>query len=307
MDEVSLKASLMSLREALKHSTFVAEGVDVVAGYDRGAAADALQRVLSSFEARPRAIQTALINIASAVQSRAKTEELAATLRSLTTATRMRTESALGSDKLGVISKLLGGDFPDLLMLVGKRYDENAHSDVIRWLLDPKTAPYIAPSALYRLVRRFPNSEKWHEAVGRAVESRCVSVRREYTFGREWTPSASLDRIDIVITGPGFVIAIENKVLAVEHENQTHAYWDWLRGLRGLKAGVFLTPSGIGAACPDFVPVSYLELVSCLLEPTQGAKLSGAEAYVLGGYLKTLQNTLLRTELQAIIPTEMAT
>jgi len=54
--------------------------------------------------------------------------------------------------------------------------------------------------------------DEWAAAVTAALRIDCVTVRREYTLGLEWQ-AFGLDRIDLVISGPDFVIAIENKRL----------------------------------------------------------------------------------------------
>ena len=133
----------------------------------------------------------------------------------------------------------------------------------------------MAPAALHRLCTHIASStldaaacatatEEWQRRVRRAIDDDVLSIRREYVYGREWEGSGRLDRIDLVILGPGFTIAIENKVRAGEHNEQTRAYWAWLdthrnkrhfnevepRAIAGsdhLIAGLFLSPNGIPA------------------------------------------------------------
>jgi hypothetical protein len=100
----------------------------------------------------------------------------------------------------------------------------------------------------------------------RAIDTDSLSVHREYTIAYEWTDESRLDRIDIVISSPRFVLAVENKVWAREHGEQTRSYWDWLNRLTIRKAGLFLSPSGFPPASEAFKAVSYLELLSCFLE-----------------------------------------
>ena len=189
---------------------------------------------------------------------------------------------------------------PNLLGILGRAHDENAHSEVIRWLLDPRCAPNVAPITLASLVAHLEPATEWTARVRAAVERDSLSVRREYVYGREWEDSEELDRIDLVISGGGFVIPIENKLWAVEHGSQTLAYWSWLERLPGLRAGIFLTPTGFTAACPHFVPVSYLDLLRCFLDAALTGKLSGAEQSVLASYVKTLADHVLRPEARTI-------
>jgi hypothetical protein len=218
-------------------------------------------------------------------------EALAATLRS-------RLRQALIPKKLTALSELLSHPMPDLLAIFGRGNDENSHSDVLRWLLDPRSAPTVAPPTLCALTSHLPDSTTWHDAIIRASRTSAVSARRELVFGREWPTEDARGRIDIVISGPGFLLAIENKIWAAEHDGQTAAYWNWLANVSPLRAGLFLTPTGVPPRCSEFVPVSYLELVSCLLTAPSAGAVDPAEASVLAGYLKTLAASVLRSELR---------
>ena len=232
-------------------------------------------------------------------RSREDAERLRDFISTLRSAVWGRVETALGPRKLGVLRRLLTHPAPDILGVLGRANDENSHSEVLRWLLDPKDARGVAPSALRALVATLDDAQGWQQLVATAANHDSLSVRREYAFGREWA-TGSLDRIDIVITGPGFVIAIENKVAAAEHDNQTHAYWEWLSSLQVRRAGFFLSPSGIAARCSSFRPLSYLDLLACLLEGPAVEAIGPDEETVLAGYAKTLAKHVLRTELTAI-------
>jgi hypothetical protein len=126
-------------------------------------------------------------------------------------------------------------------------------------------------------------------------------VRREVTIGREWAEEESADRLDLLISGPRFVLAIENKLWAREHTRQTDSYWRWLSRLPILHGGLFLSPTGRAPLSPGFRPVSYLDLLACLLEgPATGATLGEAERIVLISYIRTLATRVLRIELRTI-------
>ena len=76
----------------------------------------------------------------------------------------------------------------------------------------------------------------------------------------------------------------------------------WLdrqRGLR-LKGAMFLTPMGFSAQNDNFKPLSYMDLLSCLLEGPAQAGVEGVEEAVLASYVKTLAASVLRQELHAI-------
>jgi hypothetical protein len=127
-------------------------------------------------------------------------------------------------EKAEILKNLLGSTTPDFLSLLDLTDDENRHSAVLRWLLDPACAPTIAPSALIALTKRLDRSSDWAREIRAAFETRSIVVRREYTISREWTNENRLDRIDLVVSSRKFFLALENKVLAPEHDEQTRRY-----------------------------------------------------------------------------------
>lgn len=209
----------------------------------------------------------------------------------------------LGQAKIAAVQNLLAGDAPNFMEILNVVYEENRHSDALRWLLDPRCAPTIAGPALLSLATRLDQPETWAIEIERAIDTTALSVQREYTPAYQWAEESCLDRIDLVVSSPSFLLAIENKVKAKEHAEQTQRYWDWLGSLQPpqfLRAGIFLSPSGISPICDDFKPISYLDLLSCLLEGSLRATLGTEEQLVLSAYIKTLATGILRSELRAI-------
>src|SRR5262249_17064409 len=123
-----------------------------------------------------------------------------------------RLEGLLGAAKLAVVRRLLTHSVPDLLGLLGKGHDENLHSAILSWLLDPRKAPGVALPALSQLVNRLDEPDAWRRSLQECIAADSLCVRTEYTIGREWTGDQRLDRIDIVVSGPRCVLAIENKI-----------------------------------------------------------------------------------------------
>jgi len=210
----------------------------------------------------------------------------------------------LDSRKMSVARSLLSHSVPDLLDVLGKTAEENAHSDVIRWLLDPREAKVVAPAALRALVKRLPReTDEWQRLISIAVQQHTLSVRREYAIPTEEADEEGQGRIDLLISGPGFGLVIENKVGSDEHDNQTDLYWQWLyeqKELR-LKGAMFLTPVGFPAQNRNFKPLSYLDLLSCLLEGPAQVRVEGVEEAVLASYVKTLAAGILQQELHVIV------
>ena len=212
--------------------------------------------------------------------------------------------ASLDSRKMSVARSLLSHSVPDLLDVLGKTAEENAHSDVIRWLLDPREAKVVAPAALRALVKRLPReTDEWQRLISIAVQQHTLSVRREYAIPTEEADEKGQGRIDLLISGPGFGLVIENKVGSDEHDNQTDLYWQWLyeqKELR-LKGAMFLTPVGFPAQNRNFKPLSYLDLLSCLLEGPAQVRVEGVEEAVLASYVKTLAAGILQQELHVIV------
>jgi hypothetical protein len=203
-------------------------------------------------------------------------------------------------EKISVLRTLLRFPVPDFLGMFGLSMHENTHSCVLGWLLDPRTAPTIGPATLTALVARLEDREIWQGRIREATRRGTITVQRECPVAEEGTDEAHPGRVDLVVWGPDFVLAIENKVLAREHGEQTTDYWEWLAGFQIEHAGIFLSPAGFPATSRNFKPVSYLELLSCLLEGPVRAKPEPAEELVLASYVKTLAIGLLRTEFRAI-------
>src|SRR4029453_15493377 len=98
----------------------------------------------------------------------------------------------------------------------------------------------------------------------------------------------STDRPDLVISGPGFLLCLENKVSAREHSGQTASYWRWLWKVTGLRGGLFLSPAGLAPASEGFRAVSYMDLLACLLEGAADHGVDSAEEAVPASFVKHL-------------------
>ena len=209
----------------------------------------------------------------------------------------------LDSRKMLLLRSFLSHAVPDLLNVLGKTNEENANSDMIRWLLDPRQAKVIAPAALRALVRTLDKTTEWQGLIAAAVQQHTLSVRREYAIFTEDADEEALGRLDLLISGPGFKLIIENKVGSDEHDNQTVLYWNWLKNEpEPWKGGMFLTSGGFPAQDSNFKPLSYIDLLSCLLEGPAETGVEGIEEAVLASYIKTLAGGILQRELHVMVP-----
>jgi hypothetical protein len=196
---------------------------------------------------------------------------------------------------------LLSHGVPDLLNVLGKSREENINSDMICWLFDPRHAKITAPAALRAIVRTLDNPAEWQLIISVSIKQRTLCIRREYPIAAAALGRETLGRLDLLISGPSFKLVIENKIDSDEHENQTDAYWDWLKKEpEPLKGGMFLTPGGFPAVNRNFKPLSYIDLLSCLLEGPAETGVDGIEEAVLASYVKTLAGGILQRELHLL-------
>jgi len=267
---------------------------------------DALKGVLNALASHSFTTQHVLSEVSSIQYPVHEIAPLSRLVEDVLTSWRSRVRAVLGPNRGRALAKLLEIRVPDFLSLLEIAKRENRHSAILRWLLDPRTAPTIAPAALLALFKRLEPAEDWARSLGQALRANSVSVIREYTIAREWTEEDRLDRIDIVVLGPTFILAIENKVQAHEHGEQTRRYWEWLEPLRMQRAGIFLSPSGAVAASAAFRPMSYLDLLTCLLDGVVDQSLTAEEEIVMASYVRTLASGILRSEVQAAISGECA-
>jgi hypothetical protein len=303
IDPDALRTTLDELRKHLQRPIFVAPALDRVhyaSDFDR--VHSSLQEVLNGLANIDLDARRALSSVSRPSVDGELAKRLGGLLSDLSNGWYKLVAARLSPQRMEALRRLLAHESPDWLSMLHRKDDENAHSDVLCWLLDQRKAPNVAPRVLNGLVDYFETPDAWREAVQRGIQSNCISVRREFVYGREWSADESRDRIDLVVSGPGFVFAIENKLWAAEHEGQTEAYWQWLSGLRGLRGGLFLSPSGVPPRCSYFRPLSYLQLLGCLLDApaTVEAPITAQEEHVLGAYVKTLARTALRCEIRAI-------
>jgi hypothetical protein len=299
LDAYALRRTFDDLRRALENPTPLSGVATGALVHDRAAVAKSVKHILERLDT----VDLKAVRALSGVVREYRTEHDANKLRDVFARLRSGWEERvlriLGVDRVPVVARLLSSPAPDVMRILGREDDENAHSDLIAWLLTPRKAPVIAPHALRLLVSRLEGDE-WKARVADAVATDSISVRREVVIAREFGDGNDLSRVDITVSGPGFFLAIENKVWSHEHADQTLAYWHWMQPMRCARGGLILSPSGMNAASSQFKPISYLELVSCLVEGASIAPISNSEEIVLASYLKTLAREIIQVEMRAV-------
>jgi len=268
--------------------------------HDHKAIAESLRYILNRLDGVDLAATRALSGVVREFRSETHANQLRELFEQFDAALRKRVSDILGPARIAVVAQLLASPAPDILRILGREDHENSHSDLVAWLLNPHRAPVVALHALRKLTAGLAEPERWASAIADAVADDALSVRRELVIARELAGSDELDRVDIVISGPGFVLAIENKVWAREHSDQTGSYWSWLEGLTGLRGGLFLSPAGVAATSGQFVSISYLDLVVALVDGPSRAAITQGEEIVLASYLKTLARGIIPVDMRAI-------
>ncbi|HEY8945666.1 MAG TPA: PD-(D/E)XK nuclease family protein [Polyangiaceae bacterium] len=278
-------------------------------GTDTARVGESLQLVADAGRAARADLGTSIGSLPALVGDAVQAASLSALITELSGLWRARVLLQFGLRRVPLLRSLLQEPAPDVLHILRKEHDENAHSDILRWLLDPRSAPTLAPGILRRLVARLPDADKCRAALEEGLGLGCVYVRRESVIGNDLNEDDNRDRIDLMIEAPRLVVGIENKISASEHEGQTSSYERWLRALSKskngsngskLSAGLFLSPSGMPASSSFFASLSYFELCICLLDAVTD-ELLPTERQILAGYMKTLETRILRAQFQAVL------
>ena len=300
-DAAELGKALVAMREALSRSPLPQSyGAPPILAADLK---DLVQRLETTLRViRGSDLRRLLTAEVRGLDDRMSGLRLGETLNRLRDALLRKMLRDLGEDGARALVSLLEDPAPDFLTLLGSQKKENAHSDVIRWLLDPREAPTVAPALLHAIVSTLPDTQSWIDRIDVAIRTGHLSVRREVLVGKETADPAAADRVDIVVSGAGFSLAIENKIGSEEHDDQTTTYWHWLERLPAgfLRAGVFLSPEGLPASCKEFRPLSYVQLLGMLVQGSRQPTLRPTERAVLAGYAKALANGVLGRQIRAL-------
>lgn len=132
----------------------------------------------------------------------------------------------------------------NIFRILGCARNEEVHSNVLAWLLDPEESHGIGSRFLtIFMVRVFQKTDV------------CIPIEvlKNRQFGS--------DRPDIVIRGHNWILVLENKIDAAEGEMQTSRYSERWRTLAAMQKRepffAFVSPNGFPAKAVEFVPVSY--------------------------------------------------
>jgi hypothetical protein len=257
VDPTRLRATLDAIRHSIPQEHVVA-GPEALFT-ERARVLESVSMVLDKL--RQLVSKGTVPGVVEEYRPREQAESLTRLLLDLQHGWERRVAVKLGPKKVDALRRLMGRSVPDFLHLLGYERDENTNSRVLAWLLDPRHAPTLALPALCALAEFLDDTAKWSRHLTQAAASNCLSVKREYTIAREWTGEDSTDRLDLVISGPGFVLGLENKVSAHEHSGQTASYWRWLSEVTGVRGELY----GGAISIPCWSCSRVRRLSGCLL------------------------------------------
>lgn len=138
--------------------------------------------------------------------------------------------------------------------IFNRSYDENFISDYLAYILNPERNG-VGIEPLQQILTKIADEDE----IGN-IDFDQVEIEREYNLG-------DYGRIDFLIKlGDGGVLGIENKLTALESENQTIAY---AKGINHEfphqdRYMVFLTPTGLKPSSDEFLAISYGDLYQTL-------------------------------------------
>lgn len=187
-----------------------------------------------------------------------------------------------------------------ILPLIGRRFDENLHSDFLAGLLEPAVVGNLAQAVFARLFRAGrPEGAPSHDEIGHLV------VRRERRLdrldGRLAGCKRGARRLDVVARGRSHVLVIENKVWTGESVDQTKDYAEVVTRAypEHQPCLLLLSPHGRHGADRRFRGLSYARLHSILVECRPDAGSHPHARTLLDTYIREVAAAFLYEEFTA--------
>ena len=183
----------------------------------------------------------------------------------------------------------------DYLTLLGDLRKERIHTAILAFLLNPKVVGETARALLVEMLRhatgkhhgsrhggyaRMDAMREWLETGGGQI--RCV--RRETALVRRGAGKPDI----VVVLADGRRVLIENKVGALEHDNQTKLYYrEAGHRAHAEDVFIFLDQKDGAPQCRHFVPMNYSQLGDALKAVLQESR-RGRVAHIIEDYCESL-------------------
>jgi len=180
-------------------------------------------------------------------------------------------------------------DSTTIFSVLGIEYNENIHSKMLAWLLNPK--PYFDHGLKDTFLKFFLEYIIGKDFTFCPLD---IEIVTEYTLVKN---KKTIGRLDILIKSDKdkFLIAIENKIFAPEHNNQLDRYHKFLKNNFKNKLNYkiylfYLTPTGKDPNITNWDILSY-ESISNLLE--QAIKTESNSSIFAVQYVDLLKNHII--------------
>lgn len=166
----------------------------------------------------------------------------------------------------------------DFFGVTGISRKEHQHSNMLRWLLDPREMHGLGTSFVRRMLNLCEVGERKSVSVG--------SVQREVTA---WTKSGKRTPADIVVQGEDLVLVIENKVDNEPDRDQCERLRECFGEEATTTLFMFLSPDK-ESPLDDFTSVHYRDVREALEDALAGTSdVSATDRVLAENYVLTLR------------------
>ncbi len=178
--------------------------------------------------------------------------------------------------------------------------NEIRHSNILAWLLDPNESHGLGDSFLRGFISGIavslePQDQKVDVLKFLMQDYYSFQIHREYK------------NMDLIISSEKekTAVIVENKIWASESKNQLKKYYERSRTEFPdyLILYVFLTPDGREASDPEWISLSYEEVLLALETAARGKNLDESVKVIVQDYILTVRRSILKetdNELKAI-------
>ena len=177
-----------------------------------------------------------------------------------------------------------------LLSITKTDKDEESHSLLIRYLLDPSEKHNLGTMPLELFMRLLVVKNTSNITIQRYMNellSKTKQINVLVCVPEKTDRKARYDiYIEFEINGVKSTIIIENKVLSTENDNQTHKYSDYSKDYDN-PILVYLSNNDISES-PDFLCITYQELLDYVIEPLYNYTDNHTTKQLLKDYIRVL-------------------
>lgn len=183
-----------------------------------------------------------------------------------------------------------------LLSITRTDKDEESHSLLIRYILDPNESHTLGTMPLELFMRLLVVKNTSNTILQKYMNdllSKTKQIKVLVCVPEKTDRKARYDiYIELEINNVKATIIIENKVLSTENENQTHKYSDYAKDYKN-PILVYLSNNDVSES-PDFLCITYQELLDYVIEPLYNYTDNSATKQLLRDYIRILSHIEVR-------------